>query len=173
MDHGSRGGDSSDVSDQEEHSAHGSELVLPEPDGQDLHDRDVDDGGTDTDDELSGDHQVEVADLCGHGAQDGTNGDEEHEDRGTHPGSPLVSEDTAGDLHQRIGVEVGGGEKRDRRSADSEEVLQLCGDRTSGSSVEVDEEIGDRQDDEDHPPVRQHLLLLFRIDGHVNPPRMR
>lgn len=104
-DHHGRGrGQRTDVTDQEQHTAHGGELALPEPHCQHLHDGDVDHRGTDSDYELGDDKQGEVLDAvhCGHGPEDGTDGDECDEYRRALLWPEGIREDTAGDLHYSV-----------------------------------------------------------------------
>ena len=88
-DHGCGCREGSDVSDQEQDTAHCGELALPEPHGQDLHDRDIDYRGTDSDDELRYHEECEVQNA-GHGGvgpEERSDRDQEHEDRGGLLGS--------------------------------------------------------------------------------------
>ena len=149
------------VPDQKQDAAHGGELGLPVPDSQDLHYGYVDDRGADTDDELPYDHEGEI--VCGGRCRTeyGPGCDKEYEYRSGLPRTELIREDPAGDLHQRIRVEICRGQEGDGCRPYAEEVLQRVGDRSARRPMEVYEEVCQRKDREYGPTIGKHTLLLL------------
>ena len=141
------GGDRSDVPHGDDHAAQDREVLFGEPDGDQLHQRDVDHGHSGRDQHLPEDHHPEL--VAGEGDQRSDGSD--HQERGAcGTGTEAVGQQATRDLHGRVCPEVGAAQGAD---GPSDLLHDVRTDDADGQPVEVDEEIGDREREEDRPSV--------------------